>query len=361
MTGAWENVSDSTKVAGGIMSQEQTQLVDILPWIWAAGAVCLLVYFIYVFGKEYQALKNCRPMQNDMAEHMIHTCGLRRKIRLYRGSAFDTPVTYGVLFPKIVLPADCLGVSRVDMRNMIDHELEHIRRFDVGKKYLMIAVLCVYWFQPFVWLMYRAYQEDLEMACDERVMRRLGKEKADRYIYTLIKMATEEKRLFAATTGFGGKYAGRNRILQALNRKRMGTAGFTAAVLFGVCLLSSFLSFSQGEKPVDERETPIPVVDTAEAAASDFIPELVEPRYDGTGEKMPYDEDFDYNGVMQDIIENYNDFSQPPTQEQVKAVRMKELAFLAGMYRERQAEGQSLEPDEIWILEEYGHMADLVR
>ncbi len=102
-------------------------------------------------------------------------------------------------------------------------------------------------------------------------------------------------------------------------------------------------------------------VNMEEAGASDFIPELVEPRFDGTSHMMPYDEDFDYNAIMQDIMENYNDFSQPPTEEQVKAVSMKELAVLAGVYKERQAKGQSLEPEEIWVLEEYGHMADLVR
>ena len=357
MTGAWEKVSDSTRIAGEMMRGEQIQSADILPWIWAVGAASLLLYFVLIFGREYQALKSSKPMQNNMIERMIHTCGLRRKIRLYRGRAFETPVTYGVLFPKIVLPVECPGMSRVDMRNVVDHELEHIRRFDVGKKYLMIATLCVHWFNPFVWLMYRTYQEDLEMACDERVMRKLGKEKADGYIYTLIKMATEKKRLFGTTAGFGGKHTGKNRILQALNRKKTGMVSFTAAGLFGICLLSSFLSFSQEGKHMNEPAA----VNMEEAGASDFIPELVEPRFDGTSHMMPYDEDFDYNAIMQDIMENYNDFSQPPTEEQVKAVSMKELAVLAGVYKERQAKGQSLEPEEIWVLEEYGHMADLVR
>ena len=56
---------------------------------------------------------------------------------------------------------------------------------------------------------------------------------------------------------------------------------------------------------------------------------------------------------MQDIIDNYNDFSQPLTEEQVKAIRIKNLIIMADMYKSRQDQGEKLKPRELWILDEF--------
>lgn len=82
--------------------------------------------------------------------------------------------------------------------------------------------------------------------------------------------------------------------------------------------------------------------------------ELLQPRFEGVEDLSPYDESFDYDGVMQDIIENYNDPTQPLTEEQIKAIDMKSAVSLAELYRERQKRGEKLTADEIWMIEEYG-------
>ena len=142
----WEKVRRSQAVSTETIQRvqqgnEKLQLIDDIPWIWAVGAICLLLYFLYVYRKEHKVLKESIPAHNEAAERVIHHYALRRKIRLYEGGAFETPVTYGIFFPKIVLPVEVEIASRMDMRNMIAHELEHIRKFDVGKRYLMALAL----------------------------------------------------------------------------------------------------------------------------------------------------------------------------------------------------------------------------
>ena len=151
------------------------------------------------------------PIQNGVIERMIRKFDLHRKIHLYGCSSLKTPVTYGVIFPKIIWPLEFKEATRSDVRNMIAHELEHIRKLDVGKRYLLSITLCIHWFNPLMWLMYRLYLEDQEVACDERVMRRMREREAKSYVYTLIKMTSEERGT-VVTLGFGGRNAARKRI-----------------------------------------------------------------------------------------------------------------------------------------------------
>ena len=357
----WETAKESQSVSPEAIWQMQKQTGDLqpteyMPWVWAIGALCLFLYFLFAYMREHKVLKSSEPVQNSTVERMIQKESLHRKIRLYEGGSFETPVTYGILFPKIVLPPDFEAASRLDVRNMIAHELEHIRKFDVGKRYLMILVLCIYWFNPLVWLMYRTYREDQEMACDERVMRKMKKGEAKNYIYTLIKMGTEEKHLFATTTGFGGRNAGKKRILQALNQRRKGIMSIAGSVFFGGCLLLAFVSLSQPESNIsamaDNKDTKkfAEAVETGE----EQVPELIEPRYVKDSDLLPYDEDFDYFGVMQDIVDNYNDLSQELTEDQVKALRINNSAYLAKKWKEKGERGEKLTSHEIWTIEEYG-------
>lgn len=361
---AWNSLKTFQENSLEMLGQERIRIhpAEILTWIWGIGAICFLLYFLRLYQKERAALKNCISIQNSMAERMIHAYGFRRRIRLYGGKAFKTPVTYGIFFSNVVLPIGEEKISRSDMRNMIAHELEHIRTFDVGKRYLMILAVCLHWFNPLVWFMYRFYQEDQEMACDERVLRSMGKRESESYIYTMIKMATEEKRFYATTTGFGGKNSGRKRILAALHQKHRGIAGAAAAAAMTICLFPGFVSFSQEGKrfPAQRQDDTQKTIDLAESETGETedIPELVEPRFDGTSYMVPYDEEFDYNGVMQDMIENYNDFSQEPTEDQVKAVQIDTFASLAKLYKEQKEEGLELSARKIWMIEEYG-MVDI--
>lgn len=115
----------------------------------------------------------------------------------------------------------------------------------------------------------------------------------------------------------------------------------------------AFVSFSQPEGSDFVRKDDKVKIQFAKAAEMEQVPELVEPRYEGVSRLDPFDENFDYHGVMQDIIDNYNDFTQPVTDEQAKAIDIKSCIYLAEMYVERKKEGKKLKPNEIWLIDEY--------
>ena len=254
--------------------------------------------------------------------------------------------------PKILLPVNAKQVSRQDVRNRLIHELEHIRKFDVGKRYLMALALCLHWFNPMVWVMYRVYQEDQEIACDERVMRKMGN-KASNYIYTLIKMSTEGKGLFTTTTGFGGKNTGKKRILETMYKKRRGGL---AVLLVGASLSPTFLPSTKGERGIGHGWMVTTGLGGMAESSEAEERELIAPRFDDVNYFDELDESFDYQSVLQDIEENYNDQSQPFTPDQEKALIIQGWFQAAEIYREMQSQGVKLSADQIWLMEEYFRM-----
>ena len=329
-------------------------LEEYLMIIWLAGVICMAVYFAAIYRKDYRKLRDIIPVQNETAERLIRYKSVRRKIRLYASEYFSAPVTCGVLRPKIVIPEVQNMISRTDLKNMIAHELVHIQRYDVAKRYLLTVVLCVHWFNPLVWLMYCVYREDQEMACDEQVLRTLGKQGSKNYIYTMIKMASRGDRLLA-TSGFGGKDHGRRRILAAINQKRMGKGGILAVTAAGLCLILFFVSLSPKSAAVSVtvNETKQEAIEKIHAYKVET--ERISPVLEGRREfpELNIEADFDYGSVMKDIEENYNDLTQPLTEEQELALRIQRLAHMAKRYKEWGEMGEKLGGYELWLIEKF--------
>ena len=101
-------------------------------------------------------------------------------------------MTYGILRPVILLPS-CMDMSDLEaLTYVLEHEWIHIKRMDVGLKYLLAAALCIHWLNPVVWILFFLAQRDIELACDEKVVKTLHPQSREQYAMTLIRM--EENR-----------------------------------------------------------------------------------------------------------------------------------------------------------------------
>ena len=100
----------------------------------------------------------------------------------------SSPLTFGVLRPVILVPKKTDWTDETALRYVLEHEFVHIQRFDVLSKLLLIAAVCVRWFNPLVWVMYVLANRDLELSCDETVLRRFGGDIRAAYARVLIRM-----------------------------------------------------------------------------------------------------------------------------------------------------------------------------
>ena len=101
-------------------------------------------------------------------------------------------MTYGVIHPVILLPKTTVWNNEETLHYVLAHELVHIKRFDIITKVVLAAALCIHWFNPLVWVMYVLANRDIELSCDETVIRQFGENTRAAYAKVLISM--EETR-----------------------------------------------------------------------------------------------------------------------------------------------------------------------
>lgn len=165
-----------------------------------------------------------------------------KRLTVCRCESLRTPAATGFFDPHILLPPFLGGKDGTGMRHMLLHEWMHIRRRHVLWKWIAAAAVCLHWFNPLVWLLFRAVGQDLELDCDRAVLRRLGTEARARYASSLIDMA-ERQRLYPFCSGFG-KTAVEARI-RAIMRYGRTKGGVAVSAVCAAFMLAMALVLAQ--------------------------------------------------------------------------------------------------------------------
>lgn len=150
-----------------------------------------------------------------------------------------TPFVMGVLNPNIYIPN---GLNVQEQEYIILHERIHIKRFDNMIKLFASVALCIHWFNPLVWLAFVLSSKDMEMSCDEAVIRKLGQEiKAD-YAESLLLFSLRHRVTHGKLLGFGEsdiKQRIKNlAVTKVMKKKVIVAAGVGVAVLL-ICLIAN--------------------------------------------------------------------------------------------------------------------------
>ncbi len=151
----------------------------------------------------------------------------------------DTPFIFGVIRPKIYLPST---LSKEDMKCVIAHEKIHLKRKDHIWKPLGFLLLTVYWFNPVLWLSYLLLCRDIELACDEKVIKNMGSEIKKSYSQALINCSAPRRMISACPLAFGEVNV-KKRIKAVLNYKKPTFWVLIVAVavsgIVGVCFMTN--------------------------------------------------------------------------------------------------------------------------
>ena len=193
-----------------------------LTFAWLAGIVCMLLHSVVSYWKLRKKVRVAIPFRKD----------------IYIADDIDTPFVMGFLRPKIYLPGT---LDPSEREYIIAHERHHIRRGDHIFKALAFLALTIHWFNPFVWAAFVLAGRDMEMSCDEAVIRKLGEDVRAEYAASLLNLATGQ-RLFAGTPlAFGeGDPTGRVRNLAKWKKPAFWVIliCLIVCVILAVCLLT---------------------------------------------------------------------------------------------------------------------------
>lgn len=160
--------------------------------IWIMGALICALVFSITYWKCYREFQTPLPVDNDFTRNWLNNHQIKRRISIRQSPLISTPLTFGIFHPVILMPKTTDWTNEKVLQYVLAHEFVHIRRLDTIMKLLLIAALCVHWFNPFVWMMYILASRDMELSCDEAVLHLFGEHEKSAYARTLISM--EETR-----------------------------------------------------------------------------------------------------------------------------------------------------------------------
>ncbi|MBQ9134220.1 MAG: hypothetical protein IJX64_06785 [Clostridia bacterium] len=190
--------------------------------VWILGIVCMTVY----------ALVSYLRLRKKVAE------AVEIEQNVYLCDHVDTPFILGIFRPRIYLPS---AIGETDMRYVLAHERAHLRRRDHWWKPLGFALLTVYWFNPVLWVAYVLLCRDIELACDERVIRDMGVEDKKAYTSALLNCSIPRKMIAACPLAFG-EVGVKARIKSVLHYKKPAFWIILVAVIATIAVAVGFLT-----------------------------------------------------------------------------------------------------------------------
>ena len=214
-------------------SSRKMTAIQVLSLVHIGGAVLLALYF--GFGHAAM-LRRCNGFEHEKgaaANEILRCFDKSGKIALLVSTDACSPLSIGIIKPKIVLPPDCKAEQ---LRFVLAHEYVHIRDRDSVARLLGLAAVCAGWFNPFVWIAFKYLDRDLERFCDERALRLLGTENAPRYALTLLDFAERQMQSAAAQSFAAAPLE--ERVNDILNMKKRKTSMLAEAVLVAAALLA---------------------------------------------------------------------------------------------------------------------------
>lgn len=206
------------------MSRQQAQVdFNIYSVLWLAGMAALLVHALVSAGKLKRKLATAILLRDN----------------IYESEFVDSPFVFGVVKPNIYLP---MHMDEGTAAYVIAHEHAHLARRDHWWKVLGYLVLALHWFNPLVWVAYILFCRDIELACDEKVVKGLdGAARAD-YSQALLSCAAPGRAVAACPLAFGEGNI-KTRVKSALHYKKpafwVAAAAVLAVVIVAVCFLTN--------------------------------------------------------------------------------------------------------------------------
>ena len=214
---------------------------EALIFIWASGGISVGGFFAAKhLHTVKRILKNSKPY--DVPE--IYKTG---NTRFYKSKNLASPLSFGILRPVIVIPEE---TEETELHFVLLHEQTHIKDRDAVLKILALFALSLNWFNPLVWFMVKIFERDIERYCDERVLKKIGAEKALFYANTILDFAERE----SLSLNYFSAASLCERVTSIMKTKHKKQNIFVSVLVLGVVLLTITAC---GTLPEKEEKEPV--------------------------------------------------------------------------------------------------------
>lgn len=217
----------------GTENISQSLTVTTTAYIWLCGCIVLLVRNLFLIWRTKQTV----------------LMAIRRKDNIYESECISTPFVLGIARPKIYIP---FNLSEQEREYILKHEQYHIRRKDQIIKICAYILCVIYWFQPLIWFAYFVMIRDMEMSCDEYVLKNSKSDIRAAYSTSLLKLATKTGDFNAGLPAFGeSDIRKRVKNIMKFNAKKkwVSVVAAIAVVIVGVSCLTKAAVKTDANKP----------------------------------------------------------------------------------------------------------------
>ena len=197
-------------------------IMTILTIVWIIGILLLVAYTIISYRRLHREI--------DTAVHY--------KDNIFQSENVSSPFVLGIINPRIYLP---FSMNEQDLEHVVAHEQAHIRRKDHWWKPLGFLLLTIHWFNPLMWLAYVLLCRDIELACDEKVIKELGNEQRADYMQALVACSVNRRMIAACPLAFG-EVGVKERVKSVMNYKKPAFWVIIIAVIICVGVAACFLT-----------------------------------------------------------------------------------------------------------------------
>lgn len=229
-------IGSSLASAPGASANPLQIWIPILSMIWVAGVAILFVYTAVSYWR----------LRRKVSEAVI----LRDNI--FQSENVASPFVLGIIKPRIYLPFNMNGQ---DLEHVVAHEQAHIRRKDHWWKPLGFLLLTIHWFNPLMWLAYVLLCRDIELACDEKVIKELDNEQRADYAQALVVCSVNRRMIAACPLAFG-EIGVKDRVKSVMNYKKpefwIIFLAVIACVIVAVCFLTNPAGTALTKWTIDE-------------------------------------------------------------------------------------------------------------
>ena len=198
--------------------------------VWLIGLSACALFFLVAHLRCRREYKTALPVESEFVAIWMREHPIRRNVKILQSDRVAAPLTYGILRPVVLLPKGTDWSDEPKLQYILTHEFIHVRRFDILAKLLLAAAFCIHWFNPFVWVMYVLANRDIELSCDEAVVRTFGETIRSDYALTLIDLAEMKSRVSPLVNNFS-KNAIEERIISIMKIKKASVTVIVAAAL----------------------------------------------------------------------------------------------------------------------------------
>ncbi len=232
---------------GGMEQPPADILSSVSLWfiVWCAGMIPAALFFVISYLRCLMEFRTALPVRSHYVEKWLEQQTLKRPVLVRQSDRISTPLTYGIFRPVILMPKKTDWKNEKQLQYILTHEYVHIYRYDTVTKLLAACALCVHWFNPFVWVMYRLFNRDIELACDESVIRQFGEKSKSAYSLMLVNMEAAKSGLLPFCNNFS-KNAIEERITAIMKMKKTSLFAICIAAMLIVGVTTTFATSAAG-------------------------------------------------------------------------------------------------------------------